>query len=290
MICIKLQGGLGNQLFQYATALALADFHRTTVGFDLTFLKNQNLNQTYTLRRYALDIFNIPYQQLSIWDEILLSIRQVPFQHLTRKALSVGKRWSVYNEESIAYNADIQKHTTKNTYLTGYFQSEYYFKTIEPRLRDVLVFKVRIENELTEKIRKVHAVGLHIRRGDYASHRDTCNFHGLCSLQYYHKAAGFVAAMYPNLHFFVFSDDINWAKKHLALPFPTHFIQGTAAEDLQLMSLCKSHIIANSSFSWWGAWLNKSPEKMVIAPKRWFLNEKAESQSATLLPEKWIRI
>ena len=290
MICIKLQGGLGNQLFQFATALALAEFHQTTVGFDLRFLKKQDAGQKHTLRHYALDLFSIPYEHLTFWNEITLALRPFPFQNTVQKTLRLLNKWTIYNEATLSYNHDIRQETSKNSYLTGYFQSEYYFKIIESKLRKVLQFKVLVQNELSEKIRQTNSVSLHIRRGDYAANPDLLHFHGLCSLQYYQRASHFIGHRQSDLHFFIFSDDIIWARQNLRLPFPSYFVRSTDSEDLQLMSLCKYNIIANSSFSWWGAWLNNNPEKIVVAPARWFADEKAERESSTIVPETWIKI
>ena len=290
MICIKLQGGLGNQLFQYAVALALADFHQTTVGLDLRFLKNQDAGQKHTLRHFALDLFSIPYEHLTFWDEVALALRPFPFQNTVQKMLGSLNKWTIYDEATLLYNHDIRQETSKNSYLTGYFQSEYYFNTIESKLRKVLQFEFLIQNELSDKIGQTSSVSVHIRRGDYATNANLGLFHGLCSLQYYLKASRFIGSQQSDLHFFVFSDDIIWAKQNLRLPFPTHFIGGTDSEDLQLMSLCKYNIIANSSFSWWAAWLNNNPAKIVVAPERWFADKKAEGESSTIVPETWIKI
>ena len=290
MICVKLQGGLGNQLFQYATALALAEFHQTTVSLDLSFLKKQDIGQKYTLRHFALDLFDVPFEGLTFWDEVALALRPFPFQNTAQKVLGSLNKWMIYNETTLLYNSDIRQKTSKNSYLTGYFQSEYYFNTIESELRKVLQFKNLIQNELSDKIEQTNSVSLHIRRGDYATNQDVANYHGLCSLHYYQNAARFIADQQSDLHFFIFSDEIQWAKQHLKLPFPTYFIEGTEGEDLRLMSLCKFNIIANSSFSWWGAWLNNNPGKIVIAPENWFADEKAESQSSTIVPKTWIRL
>lgn len=290
MICVQLQGGLGNQLFQYAAALSLADFHHTKVAFDLSFLKKQDMNQKHTLRQYALDIFDISVGQLTFWDEIILNIRSVPFQKTVKKILPPSGKWTIYSESSLLYDTEIQQSTSKNSYLTGYFQSEFYFKTIESKLRNTLQFKTKVKNHMADKIMECNSVSLHVRRGDYVINPDVGFFHGLCSLQYYQNAIHYIADRQSDPHFFIFSDDISWAREYLKLSFPAYFIEGSEAEDLQLMGLCKHNIIANSSFSWWGAWLNTHDQKIVISPKRWFADEKAESESSTIVPETWIRL
>ena len=290
MICIKLQGGFGNQLFQYAAAMSLADFHKTTVGFDLRFLNKQGQDQKHTMRAYALDLFAIPFEELTFLDEIALNLRRLPIQYGIQKILNQSKKWITYDETSLLYEPDIRKLTSKNSYLTGYFQSEYYFKTVEDKIRKVCQFTNMADNWDSDRIMRTNSVSMHVRRGDYILNPDVHRYHGLCSVDYYEKAVRFIAERQADLHLFVFSDDITWARRHLQFPFPTHFLSYSQEEDLWLMSCCQCHIIANSSFSWWGAWLNKNPKKIVVAPVRWFADDKAESQSLTIVPETWVRI
>jgi hypothetical protein len=136
------------------------------------------------------------------------------------------------------------------------------------------------------------AVSIHVRRGDYVSDAGTNRFHGTCSVDYYHDAVDRISGFAPASHFFVFSDGIDWAKENLRLRQPVTYVDFNDGEknyeDLRLMSLCKHHIIANSSFSWWGAWLNPNPDKIVIAPKKWFNDPSINTDD--LIPNSWLRL
>jgi hypothetical protein len=178
--------------------------------------------------------------------------------------------------------------------LSGYWQSEKYFKRYESAIRGEFAFRHPLDArnaELAAEIGSVSAVSLHVRRGDYSSNPKTRAIHGLCSLEYYRAAIEHIAKRVELPCFFVFSDDIGWARDHLDVGFRCSFIGHNQGErnfvDMHLMSLCKHHIIANSSFSWWGAWLNPDPEKTVIAPRRWFAND---TPTGDLIPEEWVRL
>jgi hypothetical protein len=199
----------------------------------------------------------------------------------------------VFRETQLGvYNPDILK-TPKSVYLVGYWQSEQYFKDIESLLRREFTFKTAPDAKNAHPvalIQSVQAVSVHIRRGDYVANPHTHEFHGSVSLEYYHIAADKIAQAVTDPHFFVFSDEPEWAQEHLKLNYPTTFMavsgQGKDYEDLRLMSLCKHHIIANSSFSWWGAWLSINPNKVVFAPTRWF----NQLDARDLIPETWHKL
>jgi hypothetical protein len=124
--------------------------------------------------------------------------------------------------------------------------------------------------------------------------KETNRFHGTCGLDYYGKAIDYLAARVASPHLFVFSDDPEWAKQNVTAPCPVtvvdHNDASTSHEDLRLMSLCRHHIIANSSFSWWGAWLCQNAGKIIVAPKRWFANEEKNRQTGDLFPDGWVRL
>ncbi len=146
--------------------------------------------------------------------------------------------------------------------------------------------------DIGEMIQSFKSVSLHIRRGDYVSNKVTNQVHGVCDLNYYSHAISYIAERISNTHLFVFSDDPEWAKGNLKTEIPTFFVDNNRAdkdyEDLKLMRQCKHNIIANSSFSWWGAWLNQNAGKIVIAPKKWFNDKSINTKD--LIPEKWIRL
>lgn len=154
-------------------------------------------------------------------------------------------------------------------------------------------YKSDVTNEqVAQNILSVNAVSLHVRRGDYVSNLTINQFHGTCSLEYYNQAIAQIAKKVETPHFFVFSDDPEWVKSNLKIDYSITIVDHNNAdknyEDIRLMSLCKHHIIANSSFSWWGAWLCRNPNKIVIAPLKWF-NDKSIN-TTDLIPDGWIKI
>ncbi len=290
MITVKLQGGLGNQLFQYAAARTLAHHHNTSVAFDLRALQGTSPAANITPRNYELSAFGIDPVQPPLLDSLRYGLTAVA---LPKPLRSLLRRWhgsTEYREKSFDFDPNFIRATSANTYLTGYFQSERYFESIRELLRRELKFISNAEPLPTTYNPHLSTVSLHIRRGDYV----TTPLHGLCSMQYYETATAYLAQQLGNIHLVVFSDDQPWAREHVQLPYPVTFVErnnGTNSfKDMQLMSLCHHHIIANSSFSWWGAWLNPNPNKLVIAPKRWLANETGTVWSAARTPAEWVRL
>ena len=163
-----------------------------------------------------------------------------------------------------------------------------------PQIRADFTFRLPLENknaELAKQINQVNAVSLHVRRGDYVNNPKTTATHGLCSLDYYQASIRYVAERVQQPHFFIFSDDIDWVQSNLKIDFPCVYVQhnrgAESYNDMRLMSLCRHHIIANSSFSWWGAWLNPRSEKIVIAPRKWFANQ---TDVQDLFPAGWVTL
>lgn len=297
MIIVELMGGLGNQMFQYAIGRHLAHRHRTELKLDHTFLElSKNVT---TPRHYELDNLSVLCRRAGRLD--LSAVIQhgykglnrwiMPFMSLERKILYSRR---VKRERFFQFDPDILA-APDNIYLEGYWQSEKYFKDISEILRKEFQNRNSLSGDnlrIANDINNCCSVSLHIRRGDYVSDQKTADFHGLCSLKYYNSAIKMLVEELPNLHFFVFSDDIVWAKANLKLEHPVTFVDHNAVdqghEDLRLMSLCRHHIIANSSFSWWGAWLNPRSDKIVIAPDRWFRDPAIDTRD--LIPSSWRRI
>ena len=295
MIVVKLQGGLGNQLFQYATARALARHHRTSVAFDLSFFQALDANTAITPRSYELHNLGIVPRSVPLLSQIAYGLWRPPFQKKRIQQLAQRLHAGmIYREKSFRFDPTLRASTTDRTYLVGYFQSERYFEDSRTLLLEELKFPTSPPPELASLIQSTPSVSLHIRRGDYATNPITRQFHGMCSLDYYAKAVELLTEKLGPIHLFVFSDDLAWAREKLHFAHPVTFVEGHSGahsyKDMQLMSLCHHHIIAYSSFSWWGAWLNPSPEKIVIAPRQWFAEPTAESQSQDLVPPSWIRV
>lgn len=285
---MHLKGGLGNQLFQYALGRNLSLLNKTTLLLDITSFKDDKL------RSYSLDAFNIcaqiaPPSPKNIFLSSL--IHKIHFMNLF-KYFRPSKSFIVENRFN--FQPEIL-NCPANAYLDGYWQSHRYFDAIAPIIRSDLTLKDPLSKTfaiLKSQIQATNSVSIHVRRGDYANNPVTTNYHGLCSLDWYQQAFGKMQSLVKNAKYFVFSDDPDWVTANLKLNAPTAYIlpsaDGKEAHDLYLMSQCKHNIIANSSFSWWAAWLNPNIQKNIIAPKIWFSG--ADHDTKDLIPNDWIRI
>jgi Glycosyl transferase family 11 len=248
---------------------------------------------------YELDIFNIlaefanPSEIRSlIGSQSKLTTKVLRKLRLTKEAHFV--------ERDFFFNPSFF-HIKKSTYLDGYWQSYHYPQSCETEIRHELTFRSPpkgLNYEISEHIKKVNSVSVHVRRGDYISNPTFSSVHGFVGIDYYNKAIEKVRdrVLYP--HFFVFSDDIEWVKNNLTFDNKTIFISHNSGrssyEDMRLMSMCKNNIIANSSFSWWAAWLNANQSKVVIAPENWLVNRSVvpyyDKFIDSLFPDDWIII
>lgn len=292
MVIAKIIGGLGNQMFQYALGFALAKKNNTNLKLDISeFAK-------YKLHRYSLNNFNI-HEEIATQSEIAL-LKDFTYPPIIKKirkiiGLSILKHNPCHIKE-VEFNFNPQiLELTDNIYLEGYWQSEKYFIDILDLIKQDFTVKTKLEglNLLTyNKINSTNSISIHIRRGDYVTNQKTNQFHGTCSIDYYKMAANKISERIDNPVFFIFSDDPEWVKNNLNLEKPMEFVTHNNSEknyeDLRLMSRCQHNIIANSTFSWWGAWLNTNPKKIVIAPDRWFTDPKMNTED--LLPKSWIKI
>lgn len=292
MIISSVIGGLGNQMFQYAACRALSLRLSEPLRLDVSGFAGYGLHQGFELSRvFACN------PEIASEEEIrdLLGWRASWFARriLIRPNLAMLHGARLVVEPHFHYWSGIRA-VSHNAYLAGYWQSEKYFSDVSGTIRADFTFRHPLSNQnadLAGRIGQAMAVSLHVRRGDYLSDPKTNAAHGLCSLEYYRAAVLHIAEHVERPEFFVFSDDIAWAKANLEMDFPCCYIdhnQGTESyNDMRLMSLCKHHIIANSSFSWWGAWLNPSLDKTVIAPGRWFANN---NDIEDLFPSGWVTL
>ena len=203
---------------------------------------------------------------------------------------------NTFLERSRMYENRILESKNKNLYLDGYWQCENYFLDI----REELLVELSIKSSLSKKTiaidnlisKSTNAVGLHIRRGDYVTNQETLKIHGICSLEYYYKAISLLEDKLGDCHYFIFSDDTEWAKANLKIKGDMTIVDHNdglkSYEDLYLMSKCDHNIIANSSFSWWGAWLNVNKSKIVIAPRKWF--NSLDLDDSMIKPSSWLEI
>ncbi|GAB6013277.1 alpha-1,2-fucosyltransferase [Viscerimonas tarda] len=288
MIKILLSGGLGNQMFQYAAGKALATRLNVPFSIDLFYYTKKT---KATKRRFELDVFETNLTLKQGWRSKFF----VKYKLFFLKRPFLSKLLGVFSDpRAMLHEAEFAK-LRDNTILAGYFQNEIYFKSIEPAIRADFRFKNALKGrnaELVEEIAsKAEAVSIHIRRGDYVT--DPTTSLAICSIDYYSKAIEYIAERLINPHFFVFSDDMEWVKNNIDFKdYSFILVNWNTGEDsyidMQLMSLCRHNIIANSSFSWWGAWLNNNPQKIVIAPKQWFKNQ--QFYDSQCIPEKWLGI
>ncbi len=281
-------------MFQYATARKIAYINNAILKLDISCINN------YENRDYNLGCFNI-IENFATLEEVNYLVKSKRksgktlkrIHRLFEKVKPYSKKQYI-KEKYFHFDPCILK-TSDNTYIEGYWQSEKYFKEIENIIRKEFTIKCG-EDSLNKKMSKVilekSSISIHVRRGDYVENPVTKEFHGVCSLNYYYSAIKKITDVVKNPHFFIFSDDPQWAKKNLKISYPvtyvTHNLGKKDFEDLRLMSLCKHHIVANSSFSWWGAWLCKNPNKIIYAPIKWFRN--AKNNTKDLIPETWDRI
>lgn len=291
MIIIKLAGGLGNQLFQYAVGRKLSLQNKTILKFDTSEYK------TINDRRYSLQYFNI-VENIASRGEIneFKKYSRFPWKLVDKSRPLVKKKFINQTSEGKLYfhfNPLITE-LKDNKYLEGYWQSEKYFKDIENIIRSEVVLKTtyRItDSDLINEIIKTNSISIHIRRGDYVNDPKTKTIHGNLPLNYYRQAISLIASKITSPSFIIFSDDPDWTKNNFNFIRPVVFISDYGYKDYQeliLLSLCHYHIIANSSFSWWGAWLSAYPDKIVITPKAW-LNDK-QYNTQDIIPENWLKI
>ena len=285
MIIIKLIGGLGNQLFQYSLGRSLSIKNNDILKLDLSDFTKDNP------RSYSLGYFNIIENFAT--EEDIKRVKKSGIGKLADKLKPYYKR-SVIKYKGYDFDSNILK-LSGNFYLDGYWQSEKYFKEIENVIKKEITLKEPLPSkyyELINAIKNSDSVSVHIRRGDYVANKKFSKIYNSLDEKNYQRAIKFIAEKISDPRFFIFSDDIEWAKRNLDIPYPKIFVSDETEmkdyEELILMSLCKHNITANSSFSWWGAWLNENTDKIVISPDKWF-NDKI-GNAKDLIPENWIRL
>lgn len=272
----RLSGGLGNQMFQYAFGRVHSLKRQSALYMD-PFEYNY-----HKLRKYELDVFNVKTK--------LLSLPQQFRYFLQKKYLTSPK---IYSEPHFHFDEKALNSNLAN-YFEGFWQSEKYFRSIRHELIQEFLLKITFPisaKTVLDEILLVESVSLHIRRGDYISNSEANKCHGVLPLKYYYDSIYYIKSLKKNIKLYIFSDDIPWAKKNLKVQDDILFIESipqSAHIEMHLMKNCKHNIIANSSFSWWGAWLNENPEKIVCAPQSWFDDKKINT--ADILPESWIKI
>lgn len=285
MKIVRFLGGLGNQMFQYAFYLSLKNVF-TDVKADIEGYQSYPLHNGFEIEKiFGLNIAKADKLIVKLYDP---SFRQWTIRKL-RKVLSLS---NTYYQQKEPFLFDDRIYTDKSNKLYwGYWQNELYFKEIADLIRKSFSFKAPLNGKnrlIMEKIRTTNSIAIHVRRGDYV--KDPL-LGGICDYSYYSNAINFISAKVSQPAFYIFSDDIAWCRQNLNLPSATYITDNTKENsyiDMQLMTYCNHIIIANSSFSWWAAWLNNNVNKIVIAPQKWINDSTIGTTNVT--PPSWIRL
>ena len=305
MIFLRLMGGMGNQMFQYAMARTLCLKHNCELIIDTSLMaERESVNSAgISLRPYELNVFNIQGQIAD--DQPIQKILKVRKQDKLKKAAallfcSIANKFSdswrvcICERKKIRFDKSLL-NLPSNVLLQGYFPSYKYFLSCEDLIREEFSFNTEpsCQNQITmETISSSNSISLHVRRGDYISNEKTRYRFGVCSPDYYKMAVDYISKNVENPRFFVFTNDPDYVESNLQIKYPTVYVTHNSGiksyEDMRLMSLCKHNIIANSSFSWWGAWLNNNHGKIVIAPTPPF--DKLDISERDFYPKHWVKL
>lgn len=287
MIIVNLKGGLGNQMFQYALGKSISLKYNRILKLDLNFYKD-NLDADVTKRNFELDYFSVKAD--------LATKEDLKFKYSNKVSkFFASKKVKIYNDSN--FDGDLQcNHSI--VYFDGFWQSELFFQNVRTLLLREFTPKVSLDlNNMLwcNSITNCNSISVHIRRGDYITNSSANSFHGVCSIEYYRSAIKYIQDNVDNPIFYFFSDDMTWVKENFYSDQQNYnFVEGNIGEksylDITLMSYCKHNIIANSTFSWWGAWLNTNFNKIVISPIKWFSESDQNIKTKNLIPSSWVRI
>ena len=288
-IIMRLQGGLGNQLYQYALGRSLSLRNGLPMFMET---RNTSLDK---YRNYELSAFNIKEQHVNSLDK--WCIRRTDSNstgELFRTLCPLAWKYKIVKDKEAGFDPSVFNLKSGTLVLEGFWQSFKYFEQYQDVIKNELTFKKEptLQNaSMIDEIEDVNSIAVHIRRGDYVTNPNNASF-GTCPLEYYQKANDCIGQHVKKPHFYIFTDDPEWAKGNLTFSGPTKVVDynlGKADyEDFRLMTHCKHFIIANSSFSWWGAWLARYPNKTVIAPMNWFKIDNFPPEDR--IPGEWLRL
>ena len=294
-IIVKLSGGMGNQMFQYATARHLAQLNEAALLLDLTGFETYKLHD-FSLQHFALTAPIVPKWEIKSALGNSAALAALAFWRSPTLGMPVrGTKFHPVVQQGLGYDAALLANRGC-LHLDGYWQSPRYFDAIQEQIRadfHITTPPTSPNQEMAHRIADSHSVSLHVRRADYVNNPKTLGIHGTCSAAYYAAAVDAITAQAADLRFFIFSDDIPWARENLTFQGDKVFVDFNNAsrnyEDLRLMSLCRHHITANSTFSWWGAWLG-NPGGITLTPARWFSEEAKGPPVTDLVPPGWTRV
>ena len=289
MLIVRVTGGLGNQMFQYALYKSLINIGKDEVKLDIFDSKNYLLHNGYELEK----VFNVKPNKANINEISKLKVKKGLIFKLLYK---IKKNTNHIIRNELVFDDNILN--SKGKYLQGYWQSEKYFINVRNELLKDFKFKEFSDDnniKLMNIIKKNNSISIHVRRGDYLNEKNKEIYGGICNEEYYLTAINFIKKKIDNPLFIIFSNDIKWCKKFFSKEFENDrfiYVNWNKGEnsykDMQLMSICDNNIIANSSFSWWGAWLNKNKKKIIISPKKWMNND--VNSISDIIPNEWIKI
>ena len=285
MRIVKLMGGLGNQMFQYMFGQYLSKKYNEKIYYDIEFFKNYSENEKLEIRNVELLKFDIDIEIVDYKKYPFLNYnnRKKKFNYLLKGLLSLNRNtFNFVSDSKFTLISRIFSIFFKNNYYIGYWQTYRYISVAEFKLKES---QNLINTRVKEKILNSNAVSIGVRRGDYVKLGVI-----ICDIEYYKKAINLIDKKLDNPIFYIFSDDIQWCRKNIKLSDKHFFVEAnkdTPFENMELMSLCKHNIISNSTYEWWGAFLNKNRKKIVIYPKKWKFYETKKNK---LIPSDWIKI
>lgn len=288
MIVVRIFGGLGNQMFQYAAGRALAAHLKVPLKLDLRWLKRYHAP-------FQLSLFSLPVMTTTRYDDLRFTwwpFKRNPFFYFIKRIRQLNTR--IYMEKSLSYTNDFW-NIGPDHFLFGYFQSENYFKGYEELILQDFNYQPDLslyDSVVVETLQSPGVTAIQFRRGDYVTNMATNLSIGVCPMDYYERAVNHIKSQSNLVRFLVFSDDIEWCRQNVKLEDAVYVERkgGSPLDDMFLAAGCENIILANSTFSWWCAWLNQNPNKMVIAPKIWYRDPVLQEHSHDLIPDSWIRL
>jgi hypothetical protein len=282
-------------MFQYASALGIASHHNVPLYLDLSWFKISKGLANTTPRKFSLNVFDFNYEENNtLFSNDSLSIIGRCRRKIVKISPKIFKEKKIYNESSYSFDPNVF-NLSSPFLLNGYWQSAKYFSEVSEKVSEIFGTPNNLSSQsnlMIDQIASTDSICIHIRRGDYVTNPIALKTHGLCSIDYYKEGIQSIAKDLSQPHCYVFSDDIEWSKSNLLTSVPMTFVDfngpAEAHQDLWLMAACKHFVIANSSLSWWGAYLGKHPGKKVVSPKNWF-NDKALNTNDLYL-DSWVRL
>lgn len=292
-VYVEICGGLANQMFQYAAGRALAVHLHSPLKLDLSAFRS------YETWPYQLDLFPLCAEPAEDGDVAPLRKRKGRLQRLVLKC--AGQRGGklhrgVFREPHWHFAPELFEQSVP-ILLQGHWQSPRYFDNLRDELLQTFTLTDRLSSysqHMQRQISAAPAVAIHVRRGDYVANPGAAKVHGVCDLDYYRRAVDLTSRLAPESRYFIFSDDVAFVRGAFDFCLNRVIVDGNqnaGYEDMMLMRACTHHIIANSSFSWWGAWLGEHPGKTVIAPRKWFADDVLRTRyTFDMYPEEWITL